>query len=68
MSFRITAFSSSSNGLASSTTATDDYLPGAVGEQADGYVLNLKALMEQPVADGLLAQRSWQVVISCSSV
>ena len=47
-------------------TTTDDYLPGAVGEQASGRGLYLDGFENQLVASGLLAESSWPVVISCS--
>jgi hypothetical protein len=47
-------------------TTTDDYLPGAVSEQALGYGLNLDVLEGQPGAISLPADRPWQVVIRCS--
>jgi hypothetical protein len=47
-------------------TATEDYLPGAVGEQAWGYVLIPNRTESQPVGTNLPAERSRQVVFSCS--
>jgi hypothetical protein len=47
-------------------TATDDYLLGAIGGQADGHGLSLQRVEIQPVAKSLLADGTRQVVISCS--
>jgi hypothetical protein len=47
-------------------TATEDYLPGAVGEQAGGCGLSLNAGWGEHVTNRLPADRPWQVVFSCS--
>jgi len=47
-------------------TATEDYLPGAVGEQAWGYVLIPNRIQSQPAATSLPAEGPRQVVFSCS--
>jgi hypothetical protein len=46
-------------------TATDDYLPGAVGVPAGGSELKPEQFEAQPVAiNGRPADRPWPVVIS----
>ena len=45
-------------------TATDDCLPGAFCEQADGRVLSLKCVRVQLAAVSVRADRTRQVVIS----
>jgi len=45
-------------------TATDDYLPGAFCEQANGRVLSLKCVRVQPVAVSMPADSTRQVFIS----
>jgi hypothetical protein len=67
MSCRTAAYSwSCGESGGKTTTATDDYLPGAIGEQALGYGPNLDALEGQHVAISLPAHGTRQVVISCS--
>jgi len=47
-------------------TATEDYLPRAVGEPAVGYGPKPKRVERQPEARGRPAQSAWQVVFLCS--